>query len=152
MRATAQDAFGKTVSHCLKSKLRGDDDRALFVAATDDLKQQVGRVGVVGQVADLINRQDLRTRVGAQPPFERARGVLPVQIEQQVRGRDEERGVAGEDRLVQQVLGQHRLAEPLRGDEDDILALRDEVEREDPVDGGPVQIASARSIRNRRGV
>src|ERR1700681_3530179 len=28
----------------------------------------------------------------------------------------------------------------LGGDEDDILALRDEVEREDPVDGWPVQL------------
>ena len=48
--------------------------------------------------------------------------------------------MAGEDRLVQQVLRQHGLAEPLGGDQDDILALRDEVEREDPVDGGPVQV------------
>jgi len=48
--------------------------------------------------------------------------------------------MAGEDRLVQQVLAQHGLAEPLRGDQDDVLALRDEVEREDPVDGRPVQL------------
>jgi len=116
------------------------DDRALFVAAADDLKEEVSRVGVVGQISNFVDCQKLRTRVGAQPAFQRTRGLLPVQIKQQVGGSDEERGVAGEDRLVQQVLAQHGFAESLRGDQNDILALRDEVEREDPVDGRPMQL------------
>ena len=76
--------------------------------------------------------------MGAQPAFQRARGVLPVELEQPVRGRDQERGVAGQDRPMQQLFGEHGLAESLGGDQDDIFALRDEVEREDPVNGRPV--------------
>ena len=123
-----------------EDQVRRHDDRALFVPTTDDLKQQVRRVGVIGQVSDFINGENLRARVGAQPTLERARGLLPVQIEQQVRRGDEERRVACEHRLVQQVLGQHGLAESLRRDEDDVLALGDEVEREDAIDGGAGEV------------
>ena len=142
---------GKDGVPLLEEQIGRNDDRALFVASTDDLKQEVGRVGVIGQIADLIDRQDLRTRVGAQPPFEGAGGVLAIQIQQQVRGGDEERGVAGEDRLVQQVFRQHGFAEPLRSDQDDILSLGDEVEREDPVDGGPVQVLGPGPVEVREG-
>lgn len=48
--------------------------------------------------------------------------------------------MARQHRLVQQILGQHGLAEALRRDEDDVLALGDEVEREDAVDGGAVEL------------
>ena len=67
-----------------EEQVRRHHDGALLVAATDDLKQQVRRVGVVGQVPDLVNGEDLRPRIGAQPALERARGVLAVQIEQEV--------------------------------------------------------------------
>ena len=42
---------GKDRVPLLKEQIGRDDDRALFVAATDDLKQQVGGVGVVGEIA-----------------------------------------------------------------------------------------------------
>ena len=35
---------------------------------------------------------------------------------------------------------EHRLAEALRGDEDDVLALGEEVEREDAIDGGAMEL------------
>ena len=41
---------------------------------------------------------------------------------------------------MDEILGEHRLAEALRGDEDDVLALGDKVEREDAVDGGAMDL------------
>ena len=60
-----------------EEQVRGDDDRALLVATTDDLKEEIGRMGVVGEVPDLIDGQDLRARVGAQPNA-RARARSPA--------------------------------------------------------------------------
>ena len=70
MSATAHDALGKTVCQSLKTRFVRQDDRALFVAPADDLKEQVGGVRVVGQVADLVDGQHVRTGVGAEATFE----------------------------------------------------------------------------------
>ena len=94
---------GKDGVPLLKEQVRGHDDGALLVSATDDLKQQVRGVGVVGEVPDLVNGQNLRPGIGAQSALQRARGVLAVQIEQEVRRGDEARRVARQHRLVQQV-------------------------------------------------
>ena len=96
---------GKDGVPFLKREIGGDHDRALFVAPADDLVEQVGGVGVVGEVADLVDGEEQRARVGAESAFERAGGVLAVEIEEEVRRRDEERGVPGEDGLMDEVLG-----------------------------------------------
>jgi hypothetical protein len=60
---------------------------------------------------------------------------LAREVEDEI-GRGEEAGrVAGEDRLVDEILGDHGLAEAVRGDDDPVLAVRENVEREDAVDG-----------------
>jgi hypothetical protein len=48
--------------------------------------------------------------------------------------------VAGQDGLVDQILGEHRLAEAVRGDDDDVLALGEEVEGQDAFDRGPMDV------------
>ena len=112
----------------------------MLVAATDDLKEQVGGVGVVGQVADLVNARELRTRVGAQPPFERARGVLAVRSRSRSEAVMKSAEWPARTAWWTQILGEHGLAEALGGDQDDILALGDEVEREDALDGRPMDL------------
>ena len=62
----------------LEGQIRGDDDRFLLVAAAHELKEEVGGVRIVGQVADLIEGEERRARVGAEPAFEGARGVLSI--------------------------------------------------------------------------
>ena len=59
-------------------------------------------------------REQAGSHVGAQPALEGARGVLAGEIEDQIGGGDEAGGVAGEDRLVDEVLRQHRLAQAVR--------------------------------------
>jgi hypothetical protein len=48
--------------------------------------------------------------------------------------------VAVQDRLVDEILGDHRLAEPLCADEDETLGVGEKVEGEDTLDEGPVDL------------
>ena len=52
---------------------------------------------------------------------------------------DEARAVAGQDDLMDDVLGEHRLAEALGTDQEDVLGAVEEVEGEDPFERGPVE-------------
>jgi len=47
--------------------------------------------------------------------------------------------VAGQDGFMDEVLGQHRLAEPLSAHHDDVVGMVEEIEGEDPFEGGPVE-------------
>ena len=76
----------------------------MFIAAADDLEEEVGGVRIVGEVANLVNREQRGPRVVAEAALEGAGGLLTIEIEQQVRGGDEARGVAGQDDLVDDVL------------------------------------------------
>jgi len=99
------------------------------------LKQQIGGVRVVGEVSDLVNREKTGSQIGPQAMLERAGGFLPRQIQNQIGGGEEAGRVAGQDRFVDQILGDHRLAEAVRGDDDYILPLREKVQREHAFDG-----------------
>src|SRR5580658_4786088 len=71
-----------------------EDQRTLLISAGDDLKQQVRIARIVGQVPDLIDREDFRGDIPGQTPRERARGVLLGKIREHVRGPHEARGMA----------------------------------------------------------
>ena len=62
---------------------------------------------VIGQVADFVNGDQAGSQIGAQPPLEGAGGVLTGQVEDQIGGSEQARRVAGEDRLVDEILGEH---------------------------------------------
>jgi hypothetical protein len=66
--------------------------------------------------------------------FERACRLLGTEIEQHLRSLDEECRVACEHGFVGDVACQHGLAEALRGDHHQVLALLDEVSTERPVE------------------
>ena len=80
----------------------------------------------------------------AQPAFERACGLLPVEVEQQVGSGGEQGGVPGEDGLVGDVLRQHCLSQAVRTDQDQVLAAVEEVEREDAFESGPEPVLTGR--------
>ena len=69
---------------------------------------------------------------------EAARGLLAAEVEEELGGGGEEDVMPGEDGLVGDVLGDHRLAEALRGDEDEVAGRGEEVEAERGLDGGAV--------------
>ena len=59
-------------------------------------------------------------------------------------GRDEACRVAGEDRLVDEILGEQRFAQPVGRDDDDVFPLGQEVEREDALDGRAMDLRRPR--------
>ena len=96
-------------------------------------------MGIVGEVANLIDGEQGGACVVAEAALEGAGGLLAIEIEQQVRGGDEARAVAGQDDLMDDVLGKHRLAEALGADQEDVLGAVEEVEGEDAFERGPVE-------------
>src|SRR5260221_861508 len=78
--------------------------------------------------------------------MERARGPLPAEIEQDLRGGEEENGASGEDRAMRDVLRDHRLSKSAGRGENDVARALDEVEPEERLDeraidgGGPIPI------------
>ena len=104
---------GKDGVPVLEQQVGGDEQGAVFVAAADELEEEVGGSGVVGQVAQLVDQEKPRPRVVPEASFEGACGFLSVEVEQQVGGGGEEGGVPGEDGVVGDVLGEQGLAEAL---------------------------------------
>src|SRR5262245_47536772 len=94
----------KSLMLCTEFAIDGDLDPSMFVSAAHDLKEEVGRMGVVGQVADLIYRKEAGAEIAAKAVLQGAGGLLPGEIEDQIGGRQEARRVAGEDRLVDDIL------------------------------------------------
>jgi hypothetical protein len=65
-----------------------EHDALLFVAARDDLKEQVGVAVVESEIADFVEDQQSVLCVVTQAPLERARRVLRCELEQELRGPD----------------------------------------------------------------
>ena len=144
---------GKDGVPVLERQVRRHEQGAVFIAAADDLEEEVGGVGIVGEVANLVDGEEGGPRAVAEAPLKGAGGLLAIEIEQQVRGRDEARAVAGQDDLMDDVLGEHRFAEALGADQEDILGAGKEVEGEDAVEGGAVgqfQSQSAMGLKRPR--
>src|SRR5712691_12933851 len=97
-------------------------------------------MGVVREIPDLVNAEQGWTGKDAESPLERARRLLGREIEDEIRGGDEPCRVAGEDGLMEEILRDHRLPEALSGHEDRVLALGDEVERQDAFHAGAMDL------------
>ena len=128
--------IGKDGVPVLEGEVGGDQQGAVLVAAADELEEEVGGSGVVGEVAEFVDQEQCGPRVVPETAFEGAGSFLAVEVEEEVGGGGEESGVASEDGLVGDVLCEHGLAEALGPDEDDVLAAGEEVEREDSFEDG----------------
>src|SRR2546422_7680407 len=71
----------------------GEHEALAFVAAADDLKEEVGGPRVVGQVADLVDDEEGALAVVVQPAGQAARRLLTAEVE-------EELGSGGEEHVV----------------------------------------------------
>src|SRR5712691_4385452 len=100
----------------------------------------------ISDLSQFINSEQVGPGIGAEAPFERARGLLAIEVEYEISGGEKAGGVAGEHRLVDEVLGEHRLAEALRAHEDDVLPLGEEVERENALEGGAMELLGPRPV------
>src|SRR5450759_5401404 len=76
-------------------------------------------------------RSHAGTGVAAQPACERGGGVLRSQVMQHVRGEREAGRMAVQHGLIQHIFHQHRFAEAIGTQKDDVGGLADEGEGED---------------------
>ena len=97
-----------------------DEWTAQLIAPCDDLEEQIGIAGVVGQISDFIATEHGGSGVAAQPSGELRGAVLGGEIVQHVGGGGEACRVAAQHRLMQQVLRDHAFAEPVWTDHDDV--------------------------------
>lgn len=125
----------------------GGDDRGLaFVTPIDDLEQQIGMAGAIGEVADLIDYQDVGAGIVSEASAQRAVAVLCRQIAEHLGGIDEQRAVALHDRLMREVLSDQGFADAIGSDQDDVEGLTDKVQAHQRGDGrlvtlcGPVPV------------
>src|ERR1700683_5467179 len=105
----------------LKGFVGGQDHGVAFVAVVDDFEQQVGGVGVIGQITYLVEHQQagasVETELAATPG-----GGIPVQIGEQVGDGAEQGGVAGQDGSVGDIFGNQGLTQAGRAAQDQVAA------------------------------
>ena len=73
-----------------------------------------------------------------QPAAQSGIAVERAEIAEQLAGAGEQHGVARDQCLMGDVLGDHRLADAVRADEHDVGGVVEELERHQRVDGGAV--------------
>src|SRR5208283_669034 len=98
-------SVGKDGVPVLEALIGRQHNRMMFVTVVDDFEEQVGGVRVIGQVTDLVDAEQSGASVEAELAAQA--GGIAFQISEQVGGGTEEDGVAGENRRVGDVFGQH---------------------------------------------
>ena len=116
----------------------GDQRALVLIASRDQFEHQVGVAIGVGEIADLIDDQELRTGVMAQTAAQGGIAIQCREITEQLAGAGEQHGMALDQRLVGYVLCQHRLTDAVRADQHDVGCVAKELERHQRIDGDAV--------------
>src|SRR6266581_1404196 len=106
--------------------VRGDEDGALLVAAGDELEEQVGGQTVEGQVADLVDDEELGLDEELEPFLETALGVGPGEGGDESGGGGERGAVTESTRLEPDADGEVGLADARGTEEQDVVGVGDE--------------------------
>ena len=120
------DVVGEGLAPAAEGQVRGDHDRAVFVAGGDELEEQVRGVLVERDVADLVDDDQLVAADLLQLGLE-ASGLVGVgEAGDPVAGGVEQHRVAGVGGFDAEPDRQVGLPEPGRAEQDHVLGLRDE--------------------------
>ena len=122
--AVATTGSPKTSPPLAERAIGGDQQAAALVAPRDALEEQVGGVGLEGQVAELVDDQQLGLGVEGQSFLQAAFGVALGQGGHQGRRGDEQHRVALADRLAAERDRQMGLADAGRPQQEQSLAVR----------------------------
>jgi len=136
--AVGDDAVGEDRPPVPEAAVAGQDDRAALVAARHDLEDPVGRRGVHGQVAQLVDDEHGRPGVGPHLRGPAALEVGRLEVGHEVdRGREvgPVAGLGGGDPEGDREVA---LADPRRPQEQRIAPLLDEAQGRQLGDDGPV--------------
>ncbi len=121
------DAVTEDLAPGAEALVGGQDQRALLVAPADELEEQVGAGLVDWQVTDLVDDQQARHGVGFEFVLELVLGQGLGQRGDHVGGGGEQHAVTVFDGLESQANGQVGLADARRAEDDDVLAMLDEM-------------------------
>jgi hypothetical protein len=86
---------GEDGAPLLEGQVGGDDRGSMFVAAADDVEEDVGRAAVAGQVAEFVKDQERRPGVPLEPALEGGKRLLLEEIGEGGGQRGEANGLAG---------------------------------------------------------
>jgi len=108
-----------------EAAVRGQDQGPLLVAPRDELEEQMSPVTVNGDVADLVDDQELGLAEELEPLLDAVLGIGPGQRGNERHGLGEAGPVALGDGLDAQGHGQMGFAHPGRPQQDDVLPVGD---------------------------
>lgn len=132
---------GEDLAPSSEGLVGGEEDGGVCgVAPGDDLEEEVCVSLMAGEVSNLIDAQELGCEVGPEPALERGGGVGDGEVGEEGCGGGEADGEALKDGVVGEVLGEEGLAGAVGSNEDDVGALAEEVEGEEVVDEGAVEV------------
>jgi len=117
-----------------KGFVGGDNNGPVEVSPGDDLEEEIGVTVVVVEISDLVDGEDLRLCEASQASGEGGVGVLGGELVEHVAGHGETRGIAVNDGVVDEILGDHGLADAVGSEKDDVDGVVDKGEREELVD------------------
>src|SRR5690606_29522781 len=124
----------------LEREVGGEHEALSLVTTADDLEEEIGVAVIEGEIAELVDDEEALLGVVPEAPLEAATGLLGAEIEEHLRGGGEQHRVPGEDGLMGDVLSDHRLAEALRRDEDDVACRAEEVQADRGLDERAVDL------------
>ena len=131
--------MGKDGVPVFEDAIGGDQNGAAFVAAIDDFEEQVSGAGVVREITNFVEAEELGASIEGELTAAQC-GRVTLQVSEQFRGGAEDNGVTSEDGGVGNVFGEHGFAEAVSAQEDQVARFGDEVERERALDQGAVNL------------
>src|SRR5262249_37665054 len=123
--AVATTGSANTVPHSATLRFEVDQHGASFVAATDQLEEQMRRVGLQRQVAEFVDDQQLWLRQREQFLVQAPLAMRLGEASDQRRRRGELHRVTGQDRLSPERDRQVRLTNAWRAEQQYVLAVGD---------------------------
>src|SRR3954453_6830095 len=109
--------------------VRSQDDRASFVACTDELEEDSGPEIIQWQIAHLIDDEDLGSKIDTHAPIKPCFAIGAAEISDQIMRGHEVSAVAGLDGGLGQGHGKMRLPDSRRTEQDDVGSLMNEAQR-----------------------
>ena len=113
----------------LEGEVGGDDGGGPLIAAVEDLVEEVGAARVEGEVAKLVDEDQVVAGPSGEAPGEGVFGLAGDEVVDEVGGEDESSAVSAEAGELAEGIGQVSLADAAGSDEDAVGFLGEEVER-----------------------
>ena len=139
---------GEDGAPLLEGEIRGDDRRAVLMAAADDVIEEVGGAVIAWEIAKLVEDEQVGGGVSAEAPLERGEGFLSQEVGEGGGQRREADGEAVLECDQAEALREHGFAHARRSAEQDVVAAVGEVEREELLDEDAIDMTRVRPIGN----